>query len=134
MSNLNKVMIIGRLGKDPEVKYTQAGQAVASMSVATSEKWKDKNGEQQERTEWHRVVAWGKLAELCGEYLKKGSLAYFEGKIQTREYEKDGSKRYSTEVVAQTVQFLTKKEGDAKPAKSDYTFGPPPVSEDDIPF
>ncbi len=107
MSSLNKAMIIGRLGADPEVRYTQSNTAVANMSVATTERFKDRNGEQQERTEWHRVVAWGRTAEICQQYLKKGSLVYFEGPIQTREWEdKDGQKRYTTEIKALTMQML----------------------------
>lgn len=107
MSSLNKAMIIGRLGADPEVRYTQNNTAVANMNVATSERYRDKNGEQQENTEWHRVVAWGRTAEICQEYLKKGSLVYFEGPIQTREWEdKDGQKRYTTEIKALSMQML----------------------------
>jgi single-strand DNA-binding protein len=104
---INKAIIIGNLGSDPEVRYTQGGQAVASFNVATSETFNDKAGERQERTEWHKIVVWGKLAELCGEYLKKGRQAYIEGRLQTRQWDdKDGNKRYTTEIVAQTVQFL----------------------------
>ena len=118
MSSLNKAMIIGRLGADPEVRYTQNNTAVANMSVATSERYRDKNGEQQENTEWHRVVAWGRTAEICQEYLKKGSLVYFEGPIQTREWEdKDGQKRYTTEVKALTMQMLDSRGSDSAPAK-----------------
>ncbi len=107
MSSLNKAMIIGRLGADPEVRYTQSNTAVATLSVATTERYKDRNGEQQESTEWHRIVAWGRLAEICQEYLKKGSLAYFEGPIQTRQWEdKDGQKRYTTEIKALNMQML----------------------------
>lgn len=107
MSSLNKAMIIGRLGQDPEVRYTQSNTAVATLSVATTERFKDRNGEQQERTEWHRVVAWGRLAEICQEYLKKGSLVYFEGPIQTNEWEdKEGQKRYTTEIKALNMQML----------------------------
>ena len=107
MASLNKAMIIGRLGADPEVRYTQNNTAVANMSVATSEKFKDSNGEFQERTEWHRVVAWNRLAEICQQYLKKGSLVYFEGPIQTRSWEnKDGQKQYSTEIKALGMQML----------------------------
>lgn len=107
MSSLNKAMIIGRLGQDPEVRYTQSNTAVATINVATTEKYKDRNGELQENTEWHRVVAWGRLAEICQEYLKKGSLVYFEGPIQTREWEdKDGQKRYTTEIKALSMQML----------------------------
>ena len=107
MSSLNKAMVIGRLGADPEVRYTQSNTAVATLSVATTERYKDRNGEQQENTEWHRIVAWGRLAEICQEYLKKGSLAYFEGPIQTRQWEdKDGQKRYTTEIKALNMQML----------------------------
>src|SRR5512147_2407928 len=98
--SLNKVMLIGNLGKDPELKYTPSGVAVATFSMATSEQWKDQDGNAQERTEWHNIVAWRKLAEIVGEYLKKGKKVYIEGKLQTRNYEKDGVKRYVTEIVA----------------------------------
>lgn len=107
MSSLNKAMVIGRLGADPDVRYTQSNTAVANMSVATTERYKDRNGELQENTEWHRIVCWGRLAEICQQYLKKGSLAYFEGPIQTREWEdKEGQKRYTTEIKALTMQIL----------------------------
>lgn len=125
MSSLNKAMIIGRLGQDPEVRYTQSNTAVATMSVATSERYKDRNGEWQENTEWHKVVAWGRTAEICQEYLKKGSLVYFEGPIQTREWEdRDGQKRYTTEIKALTMQMLDSRGGgssdriDSSPKKS----------------
>lgn len=112
MGSLNKAMIIGRLGKDPEVRYTQGGQAVASFSVATDHKWTNKTGEKQEKTEWHRVKAWGKLAELAGEYLSKGRQVYVEGRIETSEYtDKDGVKKYSTEINAQEIQFLDSGKG-----------------------
>ena len=110
MGSLNKAMIIGRLGRDPEVRYTQGGQAVASFSVATDHKWTNKSGEKQEKTEWHRIKAWGKLAELAGEYLSKGRQVYIEGRIETSEYtDKDGVKKYSTEINAQEIQFLDSK-------------------------
>jgi len=115
MSGINKVTIVGRLGKDPEVRQTGNGQAVASISVATSEKWKDKDGKMQEKTEWHRLVAWGQTAELAGKYLTRGSLAGFEGKLQTRDYvDKDNVKKYTTEIVVQNMHFLEsgKKDGD----------------------
>ncbi|MEX0994560.1 MAG: single-stranded DNA-binding protein [Balneolaceae bacterium] len=112
MSSLNKAMIIGRLGQDPEVRYTQSNTAVATLNVATNERFKDRNGELQERTEWHRVVAWGRLAEICQEYLKKGSQVYIEGPIQTREWEdKDGQKRYTTEIKALTMTMLDSRGG-----------------------
>lgn len=106
-SGVNKVILIGRLGGDPEVRYTTNGGAVANFNLATNENWTDKNGQKQERTEWHRVVIWGKMAELCGQYLSKGRQAYVEGRLQTREWnDKEGNKRYTTEIVAQSVQFL----------------------------
>lgn len=114
--SVNRAIIVGTLGRDPELKYTTTGQAVCSLAVATSESWKDKQGDKQERTEWHRIKAWGKLAELCGQYLLKGRQIYAEGKIQTHKYQaKDGTDRYSTEIVAQTIQFLGGKKDDAQP-------------------
>ncbi len=106
-SGVNKVLLIGRLGGDPEVRYTTNGGAVANFNLATNENWTDKNGQKQERTEWHRVVIWGKMAELCGQYLSKGRQAYVEGRLQTREWnDKEGNKRYTTEIIAQNIQFL----------------------------
>lgn len=147
MSSLNKAMIIGRLGQDPEVRYTQSNTAVANLSIATSERYKDKEGEWKERTEWHRVVAWGRLAEICQEYLKKGSQVYIEGPIQTRKWEdKEGQTRYTTEIKALTMTMLDSKGsgGDAEvPEKPDSS---QPVSssvdlnedfediDDDLPF
>lgn len=107
MASVNKAIIIGNLGADPELRYTNAGTAVASFRVATNEKWKDMNGELKERTEWHNIVAWGKLGETCGKYLKKGRPVYVEGRLQTRSWEdQTGNKRYTTEIVALTMQFL----------------------------
>ena len=107
MSNLNKVLLIGRLGADPELRYTADGIPVATFNVATSETYKDKSGIKQEKTEWHRVVAWRKLGEIAGEYLKKGKLVYIEGKIQSREYEgKDGVKRKTFEIIASEMKML----------------------------
>jgi single-strand DNA-binding protein len=104
--SLNKAMLIGRLGKDPEVRYTPSGQAVANFSLATSESW-TKDGQKQEKTEWHRIVVWGKQAEHCGEYLRKGREVHIEGRIQTREWDdKSGQKRYTTEIIADRVTFL----------------------------
>lgn len=113
---VNKVILVGNLGKDPEFKPLAGGGAVANMTLATSEKWKDKDGKQQEKTEWHRLVAFGKTAELCRDYLAKGRQVYFEGKLQTREWvgKDDGIKRYTTEVVVQVVQFLGKADGKGK--------------------
>ncbi|AOY59662.1 single-stranded DNA-binding protein [Desulfococcus multivorans] len=108
MAGVNKAIIIGRLGQDPEIRYFQDGSAVANFSVATSEEWRDKEtGEKRERTEWHRIVAFRKLAEICGQYLSKGRQVYIEGRIQTREWEdRDGTKRYTTEIVANNMQML----------------------------
>ena len=105
--SVNKVILVGRLGQNPEVRYTPSGAAVANFSVATNESWTDKSGQKQERTEWHRVVVWGKLAELCNQYLSKGRQCYVEGRMQTRQWQdKDGQTKYTTEVQAQTIQFL----------------------------
>ncbi|MBO6794292.1 MAG: single-stranded DNA-binding protein [Balneolaceae bacterium] len=110
MSSLNKVMLIGRLGQDPEVRYTQSNTAVATLNMATSERYKDGNGEIKEKTEWHRVVAWGRLAEICQQYLHKGSLIYIEGPLQTRQWEDNqGQKRYTTEVKALQMTMLDSK-------------------------
>ena len=106
MSGVNKVIIVGRLGGDPEMKAIGQGSTVTRLNVATSENWVDKGGQKQERTEWHRIVVWGKLAEICGKYLAKGRQVYVEGKLQTRSWEDNGQKKYSTEIVASTVQFL----------------------------
>src|SRR6476620_10828790 len=105
--SVNKVLLIGRLGNNPEIRFTPSGAAVANFNVATNEAWNDKNGQKQERTEWHRVVVWGKRAEVCSKYLSKGRQVYVEGRIQTRTYDdKEGNKRYITEIIAQDVQFL----------------------------
>ena len=106
MSGVNKAIIVGRLGRDPELKYSQNGNAFCQLAVATSEKWRDNSGQDHERTEWHNVTAFGKQAENCAQYLTKGSQVYVEGRIQTDSYEKDGIKRYSTKIIAQSVQFL----------------------------
>lgn len=116
--SLNKVMILGRLGQDPELKYTPSGAAVCNFSVATTETWTDKSGQKQEKTEWHRIVVWGKLGELCNQYLSKGRQAFVEGALQTRSWEgKDGSKRYTTEINAKNVQFIG---GQASAGKGDF--------------
>lgn len=122
MASLNRCMFIGNLGKDPEVRFTPGGQAVANFSIACSESW-TKDGQKQERTEWVRVTAWGKTAELCGEYLKKGKQVYAEGKLQTREYEKDGQKRYATEIVASNVVFLGGREQGNSAGSGGYSQG-----------
>tara|TARA_B100000073_G_scaffold274570_1_gene234539 strand:- start:1947 stop:2369 length:423 start_codon:yes stop_codon:yes gene_type:complete len=140
MSSVNKALIIGNLGQDPEIKYTQSGSPVANLSVATSERWKDKNtGEQKEQTEWHRVVVFGRLAEIAEQYLKKGSKIFIEGKIQTRDWEDaDGNKKYTTEVVAREMTMLDSKASMSSDApSSDSPSKETPKddsSEEDIPF
>ncbi len=109
MPTLNRVLLIGHLGKDPETRFTPTGKKVASFSVAVSERWKDKNGEAKERAEWFNIEAWGRLGEVCQEYLKKGSLVFIEGRLRTDKYEEQGETKYFTKVVAQTLQFLDKK-------------------------
>jgi single-strand DNA-binding protein len=126
---VNKVILIGRLGRDPELRYTQGGQPVANFSLATNERWTSKDGEKQERTEWHRIVVWGKTAETCSEYLSKGRQIYVEGRLQTREWEdKEGNKRSTTEVNANTVQFLGAR-GDT--GGGDSSYGGPPSGGDE---
>jgi single-strand DNA-binding protein len=110
MPTLNRVQLIGRLGKDPESKFTPTGKKVCHFSLAVSNRWKDKNGETREATEWVNIEAWGRLGEVCQEYLKKGSLIYVEGRLKTDKYEDKGETKYFTKVVAQTLQFLDKKE------------------------
>ena len=114
-SGVNKVILVGHLGADPDMRYTPSGAGVCELRLATSESWKDKNGQRQERTEWHRVVVWGKTAEICAKYLAKGRQVYIEGRIQTRSYDdKEGQKRYITEIIANDVQFLSSgREGGA---------------------
>jgi single-strand DNA-binding protein len=112
MASVNKVIIIGNLGRDPETRYMPEGGAITNISVATTESWKDKNGEKQEKTEWHRVAFFGKLAEIAGEYLKKGSQVYVEGRLQTRKWQdKDGQDKYMTEIVANQMQMLGSRQG-----------------------
>jgi single-strand DNA-binding protein len=143
MAGINKVILVGNLGRDPEIRYFQDGTAVANFTIATSESWTDKqSGEKKERTEWHRIVAFRRLAEICGEYLSKGKQVYIEGKLQTREWEdKEGNRRWTTEIVAQTMQMLGARDGGS--ANRDDYYQPPggaaPRSssddtEDDIPF
>lgn len=165
---VNKVILVGNLGADPEVRYTPSGQPVANFRIATSESWMDKQGQKQERTEWHRIVAWGKLAELCGEYLAKGRQVYIEGKLQTRQWDdRDGNKKFSTEIQAQNITFLGgNREGGGGGGSygggggggggggsrgggrdsgggqggggggggDDFDYGPPPMTDDDVPF
>ncbi len=141
MAGINKVILIGHVGQDPEVKYTSSGVAVANFSVATSEEWTDKNtGEKQKRTEWHRIVAWRRLGEICGEYLRKGKQVYVEGRLETRAWEdRDGNKRYTTEIIANQMQMLgpaaERAPRPAEPAGESYPFEEPiAIPEDDIPF
>lgn len=147
---INKAILVGNLGKDPELRYTANGQAVATFSLATTEKFKNKGGEQQERTEWHNIVAWGPLAEICGKYLTKGKQIYCEGRIQSRSYDdRDGNKRYITEIVISDMQMLGGRPGDeggagSRPARTSGSLpAKDPVSvpddapyntDDDIPF
>ena len=119
--SVNKVILVGNLGKNPEMRYTQGGAAVANMTLATTERYTDKTGQKQEQTEWHRIVAFGKLAEICGQYLTKGRQVYFEGRIQTRQWQdQQGQKRYTTEIVATNMQMLGGR-GD----RTDSTAGAP---------
>jgi len=137
MSSVNKVIIIGRLGRDPEIKYTATGQAVANLSVATDESYKDREGNKVEKSEWHRIVVWGKQAEFCGNYLAKGRLVYVEGKLETRKWtDKDGAEKYTTEIKADRVQGLDKRPDGQQPVQQQETG---PVREemntlDDAPF
>jgi single-strand DNA-binding protein len=135
--SINKVILVGNLGRDVELRHTPGGASVAKFSVATNEVWKDKNGQRQEHTEWHNIVAWGKLAEFCGSYLTKGRQVYVEGTLRTRTYDDEkGNRRYFTEVRAQTIQLLGPKpsgteSGSASPGEpQDF----PPENEDEIPF
>ena len=138
--SLNKVMLIGNLGKDPELRFTSSGVPVATFTIATNESWKDQEGNLQERTEWHNIVAWRKLAEVCGEWLKKGKKVYIEGKIQTRSYDdkNTGAKKYMTEIVADSMIMLDGK-GSGTPAESPGAAAAPEpasggASNDDLPF
>ena len=146
--SVNKVMLIGRLGTQPEVRFTPSGAAVANFTLATNESWNDKNGQKQEKTEWHRIVVWGKLAQLCGEYLSKGRQVFVEGKLQTRQWQdKEGQTKYTTEIIATTVQFLGSNQergsyasdssrgaSDEAPAGGNGALEEPSFTEEDIPF
>ncbi len=129
---VNKVILVGNLGADPDMRYTPSGAGVCELRVATSDSWTDKSGQRQERTEWHRVIVWGKRAEVCAKYLSKGRQVYVEGRIQTRNYDdKDGNKRYITEVIANDVQFLGGgKEGGGAGGGGRREEGPPPGEPD----
>ena len=134
---LNKAMIIGNLGRDPEMRYTQGGQAVTNFSLATNRRWVGRDGEPGEATEWHNIVAWGKLAEICNEYLSKGSSVYIEGRLQTRQYEdREGITRRTTEIVALEMQMLDRRarsDGDGGSGGGD-DLGGEPIDVDDMPF
>ena len=142
---VNKAIIIGNLGADPEIRYTQSGTQVATFSVATTERWKGQDGQMQENTEWHRIVAWGRLAEICGEYLNKGSKVYIEGRIQTRKWQdQDGNDKYTTEIVAREMKMLSPRGGESSGGSSyggssgaDSFPEPPPGyggTGEDVPF
>ena len=143
-SGINKVIIVGNLGQDPEIKYTAGGAAVTTLSIATSDSWKDKDsGMDQERTEWHRVVLWRRLAEIAGEYLKKGSKVYIEGQLQTRKWEQEGQTRYTTEIIARDMQFLDSRGSSNTPStqkssemndQSEADVPDSAIDDDDIPF
>ena len=154
---VNKVILIGNVGADPELRYTPGGTAVTNFNIATNESWTDNSGDQQERTEWHRIVVWGRLAEICNQYLRKGSKVYIEGRLQTRSWEgQDGQKRYTTEVVAREMQMLDSRDemgggmdaapaaytetqqqapaADPAPASPSASEPPPYAADDDLPF
>jgi single-strand DNA-binding protein len=144
MASVNKVILVGNVGRDPEIRYTQGGTPVANFSLATTDRFKNRSGENEERTEWHRIVAWGRLAEICSEYLQKGKQVYIEGRLQTRDWEdKEGNKRYTTEIVAQVMQMLGRRgegEGSGGGSRGGSTSEPPVPdagpgeSDDEIPF
>lgn len=136
MAGVNKVILVGHLGADPEMRYTADGTAVCKFRIATTEKYKDRQGNMQERTEWHRITAWRKLAEICGQYLAKGKQVYIEGKIRSDTWEQEGVKRYSYEIVADTMQMLGGGQGRGPEREPEAPFGPPEggAPEDDIPF
>ena len=135
MASINKVILIGNLGRDPEVRYTQGGSAVANLNLATNEVWNDKSGQKQERTEWHRVVVWGKQAEIAKEYLTKGRQVYVEGSLQTRQWEdKDGQKRYTTEIRCQRFVMLGGRGEGARTASEPEMPPDPAYNDENIPF
>ena len=130
MAGINKVILVGNLGRDPEVSYTPSGTAVAKFSIATSEQWTDKaTGEKRDKTEWHHITAFGKLGEICGEYLTKGKQIYIEGKLQYGSYEKDGQTVYTTDIIANQMQMLGSRNEGSQPAQSS-----PQPPDEDIPF
>ena len=142
---INKVMLIGNLGADPEIRYTQSGTPVVNFRIATTERWKGQDGQQQEQTEWHSIVAWRRLAEICSEFLSKGSKVYIEGKLQTRKWQdQNGNDRYTTEIVARDMQMLSPRgasqnggdslAGSGGGGYNDFPPEPPPNTGDDVPF
>lgn len=137
-NGVNRVIIIGNIGQDPETKFLPSGEAVTNLSVATSESWKDKNsGERKDRVEWHRVTAFGRLAEIISEYARKGSKVYISGSLRTRKWEKDGQPHYTTEIVAKEMQLLDRKESDERnqnPIKKPEAGGADDIGDDDIPW
>lgn len=138
MASVNKVILIGNLGADPELRYTPSGSAVVNFNIATTEKWKDKDGQPQERTEWHRIILWNRQAEIAKEYLRKGSSVYIEGRIQNRSYEdKDGVKRFVTEIIGQRMQLLGGRGAASEGGPSQMPPSPPDnlaAEDDDLPF
>ena len=139
MASVNKVILLGNLGRDPEVRFTQGGTPVANFTMATTDRWNDPSGEKKEKTEWHRIVVWGKQAEIAGEYLRKGRPVFVEGSLQTREWtDRDGNKRHTTEVRAFNIQFLGRADdrGSTPGAAPAEEMGEPAggIAEDDIPF
>ncbi len=135
MASVNKVILIGNLGADPEKRVTPSGQVVTNFNIATTERWNDKSGQRQERTEWHRIVVWGAAAENCAQYLSKGRPVYIEGALRTRQWDdKDGNKRYTTEVVAQRVQFLGTSPGGERRGESASSGGYDMGSANSTPF
>lgn len=132
---VNRVILVGRLGADPEVRYTQDGTMVTTFRMATDEQWKDKSGNREQRTEWHRVVTYRKLAEICGEYLAKGSMVFIEGRIQTRSWnDKEGNKRFSTEIIAQNMKMLDRKGKEGTEPQPELNGAEPHAPDDDVPF
>lgn len=136
--SVNKVILVGRLGKDPEVRYSNNGNAITNFNLATSRVYKDKNGEKVDETEWHRCVSFGRTAEICGEYLHKGSLIYVEGRLQTRDWEdKDGNRRWTTEVILENMKMLGSKNDSGSSGRSEenpFDKGPSSMPDDDVPF
>jgi single-strand DNA-binding protein len=135
MAGVNKAILLGRLGADPEIRYTSNGTAVANFRMATSERWTNPNGEKEERTEWHRIVAFGKLGEICGEYLAKGKQVYIEGRLQTRTWEdRDKNQRTTTEIIATVMQMLGSAGGSKVSDKEEPSYAEEPAKDEDIPF